>query len=219
MPFEIALLTLVHVLVFVYWLGGDLGAFYTSRFLTLPGVNVDRRLLAAKIVGDVDMAPRLSLIATLPTGLALAQASGWIQIGWLPVVAVTIAAFLWGALAIHLHNTHGANQTLKRVDLGVRYLLIGGVTAVCILSLTGQIVMAQFLVAKLALLAIATGLGLTIRKVLTPLGPAIGQLANPDTQQAGEQALATLMARAKPIVNMIWICLILAAFLGLYKPG
>jgi hypothetical protein len=219
LPFEIALLTLIHVLVFVYWLGGDLGAFYTSRFLTMPGISADRRLLAAKIVGDVDMAPRLSLIATLPTGLALAQASGWIQIGWLPVGAITLAAFLWGALAIHLHNMHGANATLKRVDLYIRYLLIVSIAVVCVLSLTGQIVLAKFLVAKLALLAIATGLGLTIRSVLTPLGPAIGQLSKPETQVDGETALAALMSRAKPLVNLIWVCLILAAFMGLYKPA
>lgn len=63
---------LLHVLVFVYWLGGDLGAFYSSRFLTRPGVTPEKRLLAAKIVGDVDMAPRSALILTFPTGLALA---------------------------------------------------------------------------------------------------------------------------------------------------
>ena len=28
----LALITLLHVLVFVYWLGGDLGAFYTSSY-------------------------------------------------------------------------------------------------------------------------------------------------------------------------------------------
>ena len=47
-----ALFALLHVLVFVYWLGGDLGAFYTSRFLIQPDISADRRLMAAKIVGD-----------------------------------------------------------------------------------------------------------------------------------------------------------------------
>ncbi|MEM9841570.1 MAG: hypothetical protein AAF767_02935, partial [Pseudomonadota bacterium] len=90
-----ALFALIHILVFVYWLGGDLGAFYTSRFLTQPDVSADRRLMAAKIVGDVDMAPRTALILALPTGLVLAQSKGWLDLGWPIVGAILVASLFW----------------------------------------------------------------------------------------------------------------------------
>jgi len=116
-----SLFALLHVLVFVYWLGGDLGAFYTSRFLTQPDVSADRRMMAAKIVGDVDMAPRTALILALPTGLALAQSKGWLDLGWVLVSLIAIASLAWLLLAWVLHLRHGgAPQALKTLDLAIR---------------------------------------------------------------------------------------------------
>jgi succinate-semialdehyde dehydrogenase / glutarate-semialdehyde dehydrogenase len=70
MSLDVALFGLLHILVFVYWLGGDLGAFYASWYVSMPKVSADRRLLASRIVGDVDMAPRTALILALSTGQA-----------------------------------------------------------------------------------------------------------------------------------------------------
>ena len=46
---EIALLTLLHILIPIYWLGGDLGAFYGSGFLLDPKRTVPERMLSLKI--------------------------------------------------------------------------------------------------------------------------------------------------------------------------
>ena len=54
----LALLTLMHVLIFVYWLGGDMGAFYGSTFMTDQKRSVPERMMALKIINNIDMAPR-----------------------------------------------------------------------------------------------------------------------------------------------------------------
>jgi hypothetical protein len=83
-PHAVALLALLHLLIPVYWLGGDLGAFYSSRFMIDPARTVPERMMALKILNNIDMAPRTTLILAFPTGFTLAVAKGWID---LPVSA------------------------------------------------------------------------------------------------------------------------------------
>ncbi len=213
-----ALFALLHILVFVYWLGGDLGAFYTSHFLTRPGVSADRRMMAAKIVGDVDMAPRSALILALPTGLVLAESKSWMSLGWPVTIAICLAAVVWLALAWKLHLSHGgAPGWMKNLDLAIRWLLIIGLTATAIWVLFGETNIPAFLAIKMLLLAGCIGLGLFIRVVLRPLGPALMGLSGKNAE-AAEASLALTLKRARPLVMAIWLLLLLAAFFGLWTP-
>lgn len=215
---EIAIFTLLHLLVFVYWLGGDLGAFYTSRFLIRPGVPVDRRMLAAKIVNDVDMAPRTALILAFPTGLTLAHVKGWISLP-LPLLAVVwLAGLCWLALAWAIHMKHGAAPALWRSgDMALRWALILGLAGAAAWNIAGDGALPLFLSLKLLALAGCTALGLYIRAVLKPLGPALMGLAGPDAP-AAELSLAATLNRARPLVAGIWALLIAATLLALFKP-
>jgi hypothetical protein len=214
----IALVTLLHVLVLVYWLGGDLGAFYTSRYLTRPGVPADRRLMAAGIVANVDMAPRTALIAALPTGLALAEVKGWLSLGWPLVGAIAIVAAVWLGIAWRLHLRHGAaGRGLVLFDLGLRILLIAAAVLWAMAGLLGMVALPLFIAIKLLALAACVLLGLAIRRVLKPLGPALAGLGGDDVTTA-EAQLRTTLGRARPLVLCIWGLLLIAAFLGLWTP-
>jgi hypothetical protein len=213
-----ALLTLLHVLVFAYWLGGDLGAFYSSRFLTKPGVSADRRLLAAKIVGDVDMAPRTALMLALPTGLLLARESGYITLDWTIIWGVSAGFLCWLALVWLRHLRHGELPRWTRTfDLALRWLVLASLIALAVAAFTGHADWPLFLAIKLLLLAAAVALGLMIRGVLSPLGPALASLSGPEAP-SGEATLNRLMGIARPMVMAIWACLLAAAFVGLWKP-
>lgn len=213
-----ALFALIHVLVFVYWLGGDLGAFYTSRFLTQPSVSADRRLMAAKIVGDVDMAPRTALILALPTGLLLAESKGWLALGWPIVSAIVVASLVWLALAWKLHLAHNDSPAwMKTLDTAVRYALIAILTATGIAAMASLFELPLFIALKMFALAGCIALGLYIRVVLKPLGPAFMGLTGPDASDA-EADLAKTLNRARPLVTGIWALLLIAALLGLWTP-
>ncbi len=213
-----ALFALLHVLVFVYWLGGDLGAFYTSHFLTRENVASDRRLMAAKIVGDVDMAPRTALILALPTGLMLAESKSWIAMGWPIIGAIVVASLVWLALAWKLHLAHDAPPAwIKTTDTSIRYGLILALVTSGGLALASMIELPLFIALKLLALAGCIALGLYIRVVLKPLGPALMGLTGPDAL-AAEADLASTLNRARPLVMGIWALLLIAAFLGLWTP-
>ena len=216
--FDQALFALIHVLVFVYWLGGDLGAFYTSRFLTQPDVSADRRLMAAKIVGDVDMAPRTALILALPTGLLLAQSKGWLSLGWPITLGIAAASLIWLVLAWHLHLKHGAGtDALRKLDLAIRWGLVLALGGWAVAGLMGHIALPLFLAVKLLALVGCILLGLFIRSALKPLGPALMGLTGPNADTA-EADLANTLNRARPLVTGIWALLLIAAFFGLWTP-
>ncbi|MEO0981060.1 MAG: hypothetical protein AAFX03_00240 [Pseudomonadota bacterium] len=214
---ETAIFALLHVLVFVYWLGGDLGAFYSSRFLIADGVSADRRLLAAKVVGDVDMAPRSALILAFPTGFLLAISKGWLDVsmawGW----AALLAGLAWLAVAWRIHIAHGQAGAMRTVDLAIRWIALAALAGAGFAGLAGIYEAPAFISLKLLLLAAAIAMGLAIRRVLAPLGPALAGL-NGDAPASAEARLKTTLQRVRPLVTVIWAILLAAAFLGLWTP-
>lgn len=219
MSLELSLLTLLHILVFAYWLGGDLGAFYTSRFLVQPGVSIEKRMMAAKIVGDVDMAPRTALVLAFPTGLLLARQSGYISLPWVVIWGLVFVFAAWLALAWYGHLEHGkAPGWTGPVDLTLRWLTLVGLVGASVAAFTGHLPWPLFLAIKCLLLAATILLGLIIRRVLVPLGPALMGLSGPSAEEA-QADLAKVMGRARPLVLCIWACLLAAALTGLWKPA
>ena len=74
-----SLIVWLHVLLFVYWLGADLGVFYASRFRRDPQISPESRLLVTRIARDIDMAPRTTLVLMLPSGFTLAATRGYLS--------------------------------------------------------------------------------------------------------------------------------------------
>ncbi|MEM9234292.1 MAG: hypothetical protein AAGA69_08650 [Pseudomonadota bacterium] len=215
----IAVLTLLHVLVFVYWLGGDLWAFYTSRYLVNENVPDDRRLFAAKIVGDIDMAPRSALILTLPTGLALAEAKSWMDLGWPCLMAVIAASSLWLLVAWRIHLSHGgAPRGLKWLDYLIRWGVLISLVIIALTAFLGIITLPIFLAIKYLALAGCILCGLLIRRTLTPLFPALAALAEGRDTTTAQQTISRTLSKARPQVVMIWVLLLVTAFFGLWTP-
>jgi hypothetical protein len=207
---EAALATVLHILVFVYWLGGDLGAFLASFVVTDQRQPAPVRLAAARLLGDVDMAPRCAPLLALPTGLTLAASKGWLELAPLLLAAVWTVALIWLLLLWRLHFRSTA--MLRSIDSMLRKGLLVG------LAIGAWLVEPLFLKAKLALLGIALVAGLIIRQLISPLGPALDRLAAGDAGSA-DPDITRALRQARPLVICIWITLVAAAWLGIAKPA
>jgi hypothetical protein len=212
-PLFVALAALAHVLVLVYWLGGDLGAFYASTILTRASETPVARVTAARILNAVDMAPRTALLLAFPTGASLAAAKGWIALLLWAEAALWLVAALWVALIWRLHNPAPA-RALKALDLVLRLAALGGLFAAAALLTDWPL----FIRLKAALLALAISLGLAVRGVLGPFGPAFAAIAQGHATPEAEAALSGALGRARLFVAGIWITLLSAAALGLWTP-
>ena len=55
-----------HILLFVYWLGADLGVFLASRYVARADLPTPERLRFLEMLLKVDMGPRTALILMMP---------------------------------------------------------------------------------------------------------------------------------------------------------
>lgn len=211
-----ALLVLLHLLVFAYWLGGDLGAFVASFTLANPAQPLAARLGAARLLGLVDMGPRTALILTLPTGLTLAATQGWLLLPAWTLWAVWLAGLAWLALAWQVHLAHGKGGLGRPLDLAVRWSAAAALIAGGGAGLAGLIATPLFLSLKLLILAAAVLTGLLVRRLTADLGPALGALSAGDP--GADARIARSLNQTRPAVLFLWALLLAAALLGIWKP-
>jgi hypothetical protein len=219
MDHTLALLTLLHLLVPIYWLGGDLGTFLSGQVLKNPSYTPEERLLALKILLNCDMGPRTALILAFPTGFGLAVAKGWLDVAGWTVALAWLAGLVWLAIAWAIHLKHGpAAAPYRKVDNVIRYAVLAGLLAVGAGGLAGAIALPNFIAIKLLLLATGVALGLLIRRQLAPLFPAVGALREHGASEAVNSAIAGVLSRTQLSVMGIWVVVLVAAFTGIAKP-
>ncbi|HEX7855700.1 MAG TPA: hypothetical protein VF503_18605 [Sphingobium sp.] len=218
MTIGIALLTLLHILIPIYWLGGDLGAFYSSTFMTDPKRTVGERMMALKILNNIDMAPRTTLILAFPTGFALAWAKGWLAVPGFAVVIAAVAFLGWLALAWAVHLNHGGGAGIKRLDIAIRYGVLIALALTGIAGVAGDVAIPFFIALKLCIMACCIGLGLIVRRQLVPLFGAIRTMTSTGPTAETDAIIAAVNGRARISVLTLWALVLIASFLGIATP-
>ncbi|KAA5803513.1 hypothetical protein F1654_06825 [Alkalicaulis satelles] len=213
-----ALIELMHILVLVYWLGGDLGAFVASRLVADPERAPAGRAAAAKILMDVDMAPRMALIFAFPTGFALAVYEGWLMISTVWIAPAFALALVWAIAAWMVHLKAGPDGLARRIDMAIRLAALLALTGAGAAGMLGVIALPLFIAGKLLLLALAVFAGLMIRRALAPFGPAFGRIAAGQGDEDAETAVGASLAHARRWVFVIWAAVLGAAALGVLHP-
>jgi hypothetical protein len=218
---QYSLLLLAHLVLFAYWLGGDIGVFYSSYRVCDPALGKEARLTALRIMMWVDMVPRYCLVLILPVGLSIASMLGWWTTprGFVPFAWALALAWLWLVWAVHHWQGKPLVEMLRRIDLGVRVAVIAGLLYVGVAGLSGTGPVNQpWLAAKLVLFAALVFCGLMIRTMIAPFGPVFGRIMQSGSTPELEAELTGTMNRARPFVVAIWVGLVLAAYLGAVKP-
>lgn len=216
-----ALALLAHLLLFVYWLGGDLGVFYSSRFVVDATLTREARLAAGRIMLGLDLVPRLCMSLMLTVSALLAEFAGIPHPAW-QMAAVLLLGPVWLALVLYLHvaeDRPGA-RLARRLDLALRWVVVAAVIASATWSLAGgRLVDHPWLAAKLYLFAFLVFCGLMIRRGLPPFIAGYAALAADRATRDTDRAMAASLARMRPWVLAIWSALLLSALLGVARPG
>lgn len=219
---------LLHILLVTYWLGSDLGVFYSSKFVVDPSITPAARATAMKIMHMVDLAPRVCLILMLPSGVTLMAAGDIgrdIFYGW-PLALAWIGSLAWLAIMLIAFFKSPAKHAdlAYRADWVVRIAITVGLLAAAVYALIvespfGVDTNPKWLAGKIIAYALCIFCGIMIRVSLRPFGPAFGALMTTGSTPEVEAGIGGAMKRAVPWVYSIWVLVLIASFLGVFKPG
>ncbi|MGC4956001.1 hypothetical protein ACLQ2P_22485 [Actinomadura citrea] len=222
---------LLHLVLFVFWLGGDLGVFYSSRYVLKPDLTPAARATALNVMSGLDLGPKICLVLFLPSGVTLmaldphgAELLGAPALDRWRVALVWAFALAWLAATIADHRTHGRFPWVRRADWTIRIALIAALAAVAAYTLLadrpfGVTTEPRWLGGKVALYTAAIACGLGIRLTLRPFGPAFGALTGGGSTPEVERTLRRSVDGCLPYVFGIWAAVLGAAALGVFKPG
>ena len=211
---------LLHLVLFVYWLGGDIGVFYSSRFVVNPDLSKESRLVAAKIMFNLDLIPRICLSLMLTVGGILTEFNGLEHPLWQMAAIVLLGPF-WLAMVLTIHFKEGSPlaQRLTQFDMWFRWIVIVSVlVSVAYSWSTGRLDPAPWVGAKLVLFALLILCGIMIRRALRPFAGAFRNMAVQGASDADNAAMIASLARVRPWVLVIWAGLLVQAYLGVVQP-
>ncbi len=220
--FAYSLLLYAHVLLFVLWLGGDVGVYTAGRHFRKRTVySLEQRLAVLRLLVAIDMVPRSAWALMVPVSLSVVAMGGfWAVPTWLLITAWIVGAS-WLALSwdAHAHQQTARAARDRRVELvlkvviGLAYLGLGAWSLA-----TGVPLPEQWLATKALLFGAIFGAAIMIDVAYAPVGAQLGRLIREGSSDSTELPLLATMNRTRFWVLTLYLLLLITAYLGLAKP-
>ena len=216
------LLVFVHIILFVLWLGADVGVFMLGQhFRKRDKYDLPQRLILLQLLVNLDMVPRTAWALMVPLTLTMVDAGGWWDLPvWTLVAAWAVGGFwLWLVWDAHRHDqTERAARDRKieqllTIGLTVFYLGLG------LVSLSQGFPLAPvWLATKALMFGLIFAAAIMIDVAFKPVGPQLGKLIAQGSSNETEIPLLRTMNRTRIWVWIVYFLLLATAFLGNIKP-
>lgn len=216
-------LVYVHLLLFVLWLGADVGVFLLGQhFRKREAYTLDQRIALLKLLVIVDLTPRTAWALMVPLSLTLSYAGGWWDLP-LPIVGfgwAIAAVWLWLVFDAHAHDMTPRAARNRRIEGWIRYLLCIGYLWLGLESvLTGHPIATPWLAWKALLFGLIFAAAIMIDLTFRPVGAQLGRLLAEGSSDATEVPLRRTMDRTRWWVWLTYLLLLATAWLGVVKPA
>lgn len=212
----------VHLLLFVFWLGADLGVFILGQHFRRRDYSLPERLTILKLLVITDMGPRTAWALMVPVTLWLLVAGGhWDVPGWL-LWGGSLLGFAWLALVwdAHTHDQTPRAARDRRIENWLKYAITGFYLTLGVTSLgTGLPLAEAWLAWKALLFGVIFLAAIMIDVAFRPVGPLLGRLITQGSSDATEVPLRSVMDRTRIWVFAVYGLLLVTSYLGTVKPG
>ncbi len=211
----------LHVALFVFWLGPEFAVYLWSRKAVAPGVPTELRIVSGQMIAAVTVIPRAAAALMLTAGGILSEYVGLTH-PWWQMAGIILLGPVWLALVLAgaLRDGTPLGATAIGLESLLRWLLIILVPLSVAWSwTTGQLAMAPYVGSKLLLFAAVLLFGQLMRARLATFTAGFGALAAGTATPDTERSMATSLSRSRLYNLAIWGALLLAALLGILKPG
>jgi len=211
----------IHILLFVFWLGADVGVFLSAIYAKRSDLSFEARFTILELGLVIDFLPRLCFALIFPVGLHLTNALGlyvvptWLFVfGWLLGVS-------WVVLIITIGRNEGTAlaERLSVLQFFLQAVLGTGYSAVALWSLfgNGPLIETWFAVKVLLfgfVFYAAMGIDICFKPVIAPFMEIGEHGSTPERESAVTKSVNnTLIA-----VLTLYVLIALIAFIGKVKP-
>jgi hypothetical protein len=217
-----ATLVYAHLLLFVLWLGGDLGVFVLGQHFRMRSYSLPERLTLLKLLVAIDMGPRSAWALMVPMSVTLLYVGGWWTGLPLPVVLLAwgIGLFwLWLVWDAHAHDMTPRAARDRKLEGWLRWLLTAFYLGLGTVSLaTGSPLAETWLASKALLFGFIFAAAIMIDHAFKPVGPQLMALINEGSSDATEIPLRATMDGTRRWVFTVYALLFATSWLGSVKP-
>lgn len=211
-----------HLLLFVLWLGADVGVFLAGQnFRRRHVYTLDQRIALLKLLIVIDLTPRTAWALMVPVSLAVVSLGGyWAVPGWVLAVAWLAGfAWIWLVLDAHFHDMTPRAARNRRIEYWLKIAITIGYLWLGLQSLLiGAPLAPTWLASKALLFGLIFVAAIMIDVAYKPVGPQLGRLLKEGSSDATEIPLRATMDRTRKWVITVYLLLVATSYLGAVKP-
>lgn len=215
-----ACLVFFHILLFVFWLGGDLGVAILGEQFRKRSYSIQERLTILKILVINDLGPRVAWALMVGSTISLLKAGGY----WdLPMWSVWLAwvislAWIWLVFAIHNAGQTPKAAPLRKIEVVLKWILAGFYLVLGGISLANNAPLEpNWLASKALIFGIIFVAAIMIDVMFKPVGPLLMKLIEDGSTPETEEPLLAVMNKCRTWVRITYVLLVIIAFIGSTK--
>ena len=217
----LGLLIFFHILLFVFWLGADLGVAIAGAQFRKRDYTIPERLAILKLLVMIDMGPRSAWALMIASTISLVAVAGyWPVPAWGIALAWAVSlAWLWLVWAAHKAGQTPKAAQLKKIELVLKWALAAFYLGLGSLSLaTNAPLEPNWLATKAVIFGLIFVAAIMIDIRFKPVGPLLMKLIEDGSSEATEEPLLKTMNRSRFWVRVTYVLLVIVALLGTTKP-
>lgn len=215
------LVLFMHQLLFVFWLGPDIGVYMWSTKAANTELSPAQRVAAGRIMEVIELLPRVCMSLMLTVGGVLTELKG-IDHPWWQMAAIWLLGPVWLTLTLLVYTGGNVDRRTKLAGLDEMFrwaVIVSVIVSVSYSVVTDRLTAFPWVTAKLLIFAAVVLFGLMMRRRLKPFLEAITKLEAEGATDATNAQLTDSLARARLFMFATWVSLALAAGLGMFQPG
>lgn len=210
-----------HILLFVFWLGGDLGVAILGSHFRKRDYSIQERLTILKLLVVTDMGPRTAWALMVGSTISLVFVGRyWAVPLWAVIAAWAISlTWLWIVWAAFLAGQTPKAAKLKKIEMILKWALAAFYLGLGIVSLAINAPLEpNWLASKALLFGLIFVAAILIDVMFKPVGPLLIALIEKGSSDATEEPLLKTMNKSRFWVRMTYLLLIIVGFIGTTKP-
>lgn len=211
-----------HLLLFVLWLGADVGVFLAGQsFRRRRTYTLEQRIALLKLLVLIDLTPRTAWALMVPVSLAVVSLGGYWDVPGAVLAAAWAAglAWIWLVWDAHFHDMTPRAARNRRIEFWLKNAITVGYLWLGLQSLLiGAPLAPAWLAAKALLFGLIFAAAIMIDVAYKPVGPQLARLLKEGSSDATELPLRATMDRTRVWVLTVYLLLLVTSYLGAVKP-